>query len=108
MQVDSVAASLTAVGKWLRDGAKLAVLGVLGLGLVPLLVGAFMELAVVPLRCASMSSGGAPDYAGSTLYCSHPPEPAPKTQHRVTASHAINTMAKQRLLELRQSATVSH
>ena len=54
VQVDSVAASLTAVGNWLRDGAKLAVLGVLGLGLVPLLVGAFMELAVVPLRCASM------------------------------------------------------
>jgi len=49
--VDSVAASLAAAGGWLRDGAKLAVLGVLGLGLVPLLVGAFMELAVLPLRC---------------------------------------------------------
>ncbi len=60
VQVDSVAASLTAVGNWLRDGAKLAVLGVLGLGLVPLLVGAFMELAVVPLRCASAQR---PDWA---------------------------------------------
>ncbi len=51
-QVDSVAASL-AVRGWLRDGAKLAVLGVLGLGLEPLLIGAFIELAVIPIRCAS-------------------------------------------------------
>ena len=53
LQVHSVAASLAAVGGWLRDVTNLAVLGALGLGLVPLLVGAFMELAVVPLRRVS-------------------------------------------------------
>ena len=52
-QADSVAASLAAVGGWMRDGAKLAVLGVLGIGIVPLLVGGFMELVVLPLRCTS-------------------------------------------------------
>jgi hypothetical protein len=51
LQVDSVAASLAAVGGWLRDGVKLLVLGALGLGLLPLLIGGFMELAMVPLRC---------------------------------------------------------
>jgi len=51
VQVDSIATSLLAVGGWLHEAAKLAVLGALGLGLVPLLVGAFMELAVLPVRC---------------------------------------------------------
>ena len=46
-----MAASLAAVGGWLRDGVKLALLGALGLGLLPLLIGGFMELAMVPLRC---------------------------------------------------------
>ena len=47
----SIAANLVAGVGWLRNVVKLAVLGMLGLGVVPLLVGASVELALLPFRC---------------------------------------------------------
>ena len=50
-QVDSVVASLHAARTWAGQGMKLALMSALGLGVLPLLAGFLVELAMLPLKC---------------------------------------------------------
>lgn len=45
-------ASLVAARVWAVQGAKMGLLVLLGLGLLPLLAGFFTELLMLPLKCA--------------------------------------------------------